>query len=180
VELFDHGEYRVRLSPDARPEMKVGLAPIAHGNAQVLILGSLPGEASLAVRQYYAHPTNHFWRLMEAVTDRSLVSLAYDDKIDTLRQCGIALWDMVAEGTREGSLDQSLKAYKTSDVTTLARSLPYLQLIAFNGGKAASLGARLVGIDDVERIQLPSSSAANTTPFAQKLLHWRRIAEFLV
>lgn len=161
------------------PTLKCGLAPVARADAKVLILGSLPGEASLAAGQYYAHPTNQFWRLVGAALDEELHTLPYAHKVERLADRGVALWDMVAEGRRRGSLDQHLVTHRLQDIASLVASLPELRLVAFNGNKAGLLASKLTSIDHVTRLQLPSSSAANTASFADKLNYWRRISDFL-
>ena len=144
-----------------------------------MILGSLPGEASLAARQYYAHPGNHFWRLMEKVIGRELVALDYPQRVERIQDQKIALWDMVASGVRKGSLDQALRPHRLQKVAGLSKELSDLRLIAFNGKTAAVLGAKMAGIDHVAQLQLPSSSAANTMPLVEKLRYWERLTDFL-
>jgi double-stranded uracil-DNA glycosylase len=161
------------------PRLKYGLAPVFRPDARVLILGSLPGEASLAANQYYAHPGNHFWRLMEKTIGHDLVALSYTERLDCLCDHHIALWDMVSVGTRRGSLDQTLRASSLQQIPQLARKLAGLRLIAFNGAKAGALGIALADISHIAKIQLPSSSAANTAQLDEKLRHWSRIADFL-
>mgnify|MGYP001766128088 CR=1 FL=1 len=164
---------------DARSGILHGLAPEAAGDARVLILGSLPGAASLARQRYYAHPRNQFWLLVEQATGHPLVALDYAARLEALRRCRIALWDMVAQGTRRGSLDQDLAVAALHDVAGLVAGLPDLALVGFNGTKAAALGRGLILPPGVERIVLPSSSPANTMPLARKLEGWRRIGEVL-
>jgi double-stranded uracil-DNA glycosylase len=163
----------------SEPLIKYGMAPLARSDARVLILGSLPGDASLAAQQYYAHPTNQFWRLIEKLVGQNLVGLGYDERGWALLNRRIALWDVVATGTRTGSLDQKLKVQGYQDIAMLVQSLSDLRLIAFNGTKAAAMGAQLSGIEHIHQLPLPSSSAANTTPFAEKLRYWTGILEFL-
>ncbi|MGL5836948.1 MAG: DNA-deoxyinosine glycosylase [Sphingorhabdus sp.] len=158
---------------------KFGLAPIADANAHILILGSLPGERSLADQRYYAHPQNQFWRLIGFTIGADLTALDYTDRIDILQAKGIALWDMVAVGKRPGSLDQDLKVEKLHDVAALVATLPQLRLVAFNGTKAAVLGRKIRDINQVQRITLPSSSPANTASFDQKLLQWQYLQNYI-
>lgn len=80
--------------------IKAGLPPIVRADARVLILGSLPGDASLAAQEYYAHPRNHFWRLVSGVTGCDLAALDYPARVNALLMVGIALWDVVAEAHR--------------------------------------------------------------------------------
>lgn len=159
--------------------IKFGLPPVARRDARILILGSLPGDASLAARQYYAHPRNHFWQLLGAILNEPLGAMAYPARIERLRKRRIALWDMVAQAKRPGSLDQALSVHSLQNVAGLAATLPNLRMIAFNGVKASVLGKGLILPDAIARITLPSSSAANTQPIPEKLRRWQHIGDFL-
>src|SRR5688500_1804559 len=86
-----------------------GLPPILNHETRVLSLGSFPGEASLAVKQYYAHPRNQFWPLLSAVLGEKLVELPYIERPARLQAHGIGLWDAIAACKREGSLDASIR-----------------------------------------------------------------------
>ena len=162
----------------------------AHADAdtRVLILGSLPGVASLAAHQYYAHPQNQFWRLVGGVIGVDLAALAYPDRLAALAAARIGLWDTIASAHRRGSLDGAIRAAETRDIAAFAATLPALRLIAFNGATAARLGrAALVDTGRLGRaalagtplalLDLPSSSAANARlPFAAKQAQWQALA----
>jgi TDG/mug DNA glycosylase family protein len=160
--------------------VKFGLPPIAARNARLFVLGSLPGDASLAARRYYAHPTNQFWRLLGAAIGEELQLLPYEQRLERLAERRIGLWDVIASASRRGSLDQAIREAEHNQVTHLLRDFPELRAIAFNGGTAASVGRRLIGARpaNVALIDLPSSSAANTRPLADKAAAWARLAEF--
>jgi hypoxanthine-DNA glycosylase len=159
--------------------LKVGLPAVARPDARLFILGSLPGDASLAARRYYAHPRNHFWRLLGLAIDEDLHSLAYERRLERLAEHRIGLWDVVASAVRCGSLDQAIRAPGHNRIDRLVRSYPDLQAIAFNGSTAAALGHRLIGRSEgVELIDLPSSSPANTRPIAQKAAAWAQLGRF--
>lgn len=158
---------------------KRGFPPVVDARTRVLILGSLPGDASLAAGQYYGHPRNAFWRLMEDVIDAKLVPLPYELRLDTLLAHGIGLWDVIGEAHRAGSLDAAIRDPAANDLVALIDTLPALRLVAFNGGAAAKLGGRLVG-DRVATLPLPSSSPAHAArSFADKAAVWRRMREAL-
>lgn len=151
---------------------KAGFPPVVDAATRVLILGSLPGEASLAARQYYGHPRNAFWRLMEGVLDTALVALAYEDRLPALLARRVGLWDVIAEAERPGSLDAAIRDPAANDLLALIDALPALRLVAFNGGTAAKLGGRLIG-DRVPTLALPSSSPAHAAKsFEQKATAW--------
>jgi TDG/mug DNA glycosylase family protein len=161
-------------------EIKRSFPPVVNPRTRLLVLGSLPGEESLARSQYYANPRNHFWRLIGAVTGSDLVALPYQARLDALLAAGVGLWDTVGSATRRGSLDGAIRGHRANDLAELAAGLPQLRAIGFNGGKSASLGAaQLAGRPDLALIPLPSSSPAYTRPFEEKLEQWMRLAPFL-
>jgi double-stranded uracil-DNA glycosylase len=155
--------------------------PIARADARVLILGSLPGQMSLARGQYYAQPYNAFWRIMGELVGAS-PDVPYHDRVDLLKQHHIAVWEVCAAGFRAGSLDSAiqLSTVRVNDFATFLRAHPGISLICFNGRKAEEIYTRKVRKEPravFERIRyasLPSSSAAHAgMPFAQKLALWR-------
>lgn len=155
--------------------------PVVDARTSVLILGSLPGEASLAAGQYYAHPRNAFWPLMDAVTERGISSLAYADRLLALRSKGIGLWDVIASAERSGSLDSAIRSPEAADLRSLVATLPWLQAVAFNGGTAARLGSRILQpcSDRLMLIPLPSSSPAHARPLSEKAGAWAQLRPFL-
>lgn len=156
--------------------------PVVDANTRLLILGSLPGEASLAAGQYYAHPRNAFWRLMGDLLDQAdLHQRPYPDRLAALRARGVGLWDTVAEAERIGSLDTAIRLPIHADLRGLAVALPDLQAIAFNGGKAAQLGRRILAGSAITAalVDLPSSSPAHARPFEEKRRQWSALARFL-
>jgi hypoxanthine-DNA glycosylase len=161
-------------------EVKRSFAAVADARTRVLVLGSLPGEESLARSQYYANPRNHFWRLIGAVTGAGLVALPYEDRLRALLEARVGLWDTVGAATRRGSLDGAIRAHRANDLADLAARLPELRAVGFNGGKSASLGMKqLAGRPDLALIPLPSSSPAYTRPFEEKLAEWMKLAPYL-
>ena len=156
---------------------KSSFSPVVDDRVRVLVLGSLPGEVSLAQRQYYAHPYNQFWRLMSDVTGQALRDLTYDERLRALLACRIGLWDVVADAHRQGSLDSSIREHAGNDLVGLVDALPELAAIAFNGGTAAKIGLKSLG-EHARRyrvLSLPSSSPAFTLPYGDKLEAWRAL-----
>ncbi|WP_374523901.1 DNA-deoxyinosine glycosylase [Sphingopyxis sp.] len=151
-------------------------APHVAADTRLLILGSLPGARSLAERQYYAHPTNQFWRLLGAVVERPLADMAYGDRLAALRRAKVGLWDVIRTARRRTSSDSDIREAEAHDLAALVAGLPDLRTIAFNGGKAAAIGRRrLPPLEAIALIDLPSSSAAHTIGFAAKLTQWMRL-----
>lgn len=146
---------------------------------RVLILGSLPGERSLAERRYYAHPQNQFWRLIGTAIDCDLAAMAYPDRLATLLANGVGLWDVVAHARRAGSTDAAIRDASANDLATLADRLPALRAVAFNGGTAATIGRPLLAGRDLALVSLPSSSPLHTVGLAAKQPAWRTLADWL-
>ena len=158
---------------------KRSMAPTGSANAQLLILGSLPGEVSLAAQRYYAHPTNQFWRLLGQAIGEDLAGLDYDLRPERLAARDIALWDVVAEAQRQGSLDGAIRGATPNELASYVATHPRLKAVAFNGKTAAAIGRRsLAGRPGLTFIDLPSSSAALTRPFAEKAAQWRALGRF--
>ena len=153
---------------------KRSFPPVVDERTVLLILGSLPGEQSLAAGRYYANPRNQFWALAGSVIGVDLPALEYDARLATLRAHGIGLWDTVAEATRQGSLDGHIRDHRPNDLLTLAERLPALRAIAFNGAKSAVIGQKLFTGQDhpYALVPLPSSSPAHARPLAEKMAAW--------
>ena len=161
------------------PIVKNGLPPVARSDARLFILGSLPGDASLAAGRYYAHPRNLFWRLVGGAIGEDLQALGYAERLERLMANGIGLWDVVARATRRGSLDQAIRSPGHNPLAGYFRGFDALEAVAFNGTAAAVAGRRLLGgIDRLALIDLPSSSPANTRPFAEKAIAWAELAQY--
>lgn len=158
-------------------QSKYCFPPVVNEQVRVLILGSLPGEASLAAARYYAHPRNQFWSLMSKVIDVDLISLEYEQRLNSMLNCSIGLWDVVASAHRQGSLDAALREVAFNDLQRLIRELPQLHVIAFNGKTAARAAGQLRSWTG-EIIVLPSSSPALTVSCHQKEKAWLVLRQF--
>jgi double-stranded uracil-DNA glycosylase len=162
--------------------VKYGLPPVARSNARLFILGSLPGDASIAGRRYYAHPSNQFWRLLGSSIGEELQPLSYEERLERLTDRGIGLWDVIASASRSGSLDQAIREAEHNRIEHLFRDFPDLRAIAFNGSTAASVGRKLIDKPNstLTLVDLPSSSAANTQAFHKKAKIWAELGQFVL
>lgn len=159
---------------------RIGFAPVIDADTRLLILGSLPGDASLKAAQYYAHPRNGFWPLIGGVLGEDLAALPYEQRLERLKARGVGLWDVIASAERSGSLDAAIRSPEAADLRGLVESLPKLKAVAFNGKLAAKMGRRiLTGLDRVERIDLPSSSPAHAIAFSAKGDSWDTLKKVL-
>jgi hypoxanthine-DNA glycosylase len=164
-----------------------GFPPIAASDARVLILGSLPGQASLAAQQYYAQPQNAFWRIMGELFDAGL-DVPYPERAERLRASGVALWDVCKAAVRPGSLDASidLNTVITNDFKRFLRAHPGIVHVCVNGGTAHRLYVRRVQpilpepLSSLPLHLLPSTSPAHASlRYAQKLECWRLLEKLL-
>ena len=138
----------------------------------------MPGVASLKARQYYAHPQNQFWKVIEALfgIDRRQ---PYAERIKALKARRVAVWDVLHSCVREGSLDTRIEDEAANDFRAFFRAHRALTHVYFNGAKAeASYRRHVLGaIDHPLRYQrLPSTSPAHASlPYRRKLRAWRVI-----
>jgi hypoxanthine-DNA glycosylase len=154
-------------------------APVATADARILILGSMPGVASLQAQRYYAHPRNAFWPIMARLLDFP-DDTAYDERLRCLTRARIALWDVLASCHRPGSLDSDIDpaSQVVNDFDSFLHAHPHIALICFNGSKAATTFRRQVAPTlrqhPLRCVQLPSTSPAHAAlPFDTKLARWR-------
>lgn len=160
--------------------VKTHFPPVVDADTRLLILGSLPGDASLRAAQYYAHPQNAFWRLVGGVVGVDLAALLYPDRLLALRAEGVGLWDVIARAVRPGSLDGAIRDAEAADLNRLVERLPRLRAVAFNGATAARIGRRtLRSGPDLRLIDLPSSSPAHTRSPASKAEAWSVLKPFV-
>lgn len=160
--------------------LSAGFAPISGPSARVLIVGSLPGRMSLERGEYYAQPQNTFWRIMGALFDAG-PDMPYGRRVNRLRECRVAVWDVCRAARRPGSLDSSIDAASIlpNDFATFLRDHPQIESIGFNGATAAKLYERLVlpdlppPLQGIGRRRLPSTSPAHASvSFEDKLSEW--------
>jgi TDG/mug DNA glycosylase family protein len=156
--------------------------PVASETARVLILGSMPGVASLRACQYYAHPRNQFWPIVGALLGFDPAG-AYQARLTAICSADLALWDVIESCTRASSLDSAIVAASVvpNDFPGFLATHPQIRRICFNGGTAERLYLRhvlpqLAAQPEIEHRRLPSTSPAHAAvPFAAKLSAWRAI-----
>jgi len=162
---------------DKNPRI-IGFPPISASGARVLILGSMPGTASLAANEYYAHPRNAFWKLMGILLDIPTGS-TYEVRTRALTEAGIAVWDVVLSCRRTGSLDTQIEpaSVRLNDFESFYSQHRHIQLVCFNGAAAErwyrASGPHLAGGPERKHVRLPSTSPAHAgLSFEAKLTAW--------
>ncbi|WP_198325236.1 DNA-deoxyinosine glycosylase [Permianibacter aggregans] len=157
-------------------------APVVFDNADTLILGSMPGVPSLQAQQYYANPRNAFWPMIATMAGKP-VPAHYQQRLPLLKHLGLALWDVIEECYRPGSLDSAINpdSVVVNDIPALLRQYPSIQRIAFNGRAAEATFKKHWRrtaeplLAEQQFLLLPSSSPAHASlSFEQKLAEWRQ------
>lgn len=140
---------------------KVCFDPISNKNTRIMILGSLPGDKSLELGEYYGHSRNRFWKILSTITAKTLPA-TYAEKKEFLLQSGIGVWDVAHKAKRSGSLDSTIKDEEPNDLNSFVAEHKNLQVIGFNGKKAELLFNKFFKRQSGLRyVSLPSSSPAN-------------------
>ncbi|CDT23845.1 DNA-deoxyinosine glycosylase [Sphingobacterium faecium] len=149
---------------------KQSFLPIEHKEIQILILGSLPGDKSIHEQQYYAHPQNRFWKLMQHIFNKT-APLSYPQKLDLLLENQIGLWDVCARAKRKGSMDLDIVEEIPNDLPHFISQHPRLKTIIFNGQKAHHVYEKhFTKSEHYQYYTLPSTSPANARYSLEKLL----------
>lgn len=168
--------------PEAGAERLQGLPPIVSASTRLLILGSFPGVASLRAQQYYGHPHNQFWKILQAIwpsVPMDTGANSYEKRSKWLLDRGLGLWDVYASCERSGSLDSAIRNPQVNDFASLKAHCPQLKMIAHNGGesfKHARLVRSSLGVEHFPLVKLPSTSPANASwNFERKLAAWRAV-----
>ncbi len=163
------------------PSTLIGLAPVISPETRLIVLGSFPSVASLASRQYYAHPRNQFWPVLSALWglqgDDALHRRPYPERVATALAHGLGIWDVYAQCQREGSLDSAIMQAELNPLHQLRMWAPDLRGVVHNGGESAR-HMKITQALGLPVVKLPSTSPANASwSFERKLAAWREAFE---
>lgn len=160
--------------------MKQAFPPLVNQNSKILILGTMPGEKSLELQEYYGNKGNSFWKLLFTLFDQPLPK-EYAVKKQLLEENDIALWDVLAYCERTGSLDSNIKNEKANDFESFYKQYPNIKHVFFSSKNASNFYDKYVGRkQNMHYSILPSPSGANASKsFLQKLEEWEAILEAL-
>ena len=160
-------------------------APVIGKNPRILVLGSMPGVASLEAVQYYAHPRNAFWPIMAELFGIDATA-DYERRIEQVGEAPLILWDTLKHCVRPGSLDSAIQrdSVEANDIPTLLNDFPQVKAVACNGATSANYFRKLVmpqlEASAIELLPMPSTSPANAgMTFTQKLEAWRHLLDFI-
>ena len=168
------------VSPAGKAIGKKAFAPIANEDSKILILGTMPGERSLALQQYYGHAGNHFWKIIYSLLGKPFRK-KYEDRKNLLLDKKIALWDVLEYCESKGSADSAIANEKANDFNSFYITHPKIKQVFFSSKKAEEFYDKYVGKKQrIDYAALPSPSSANTwKTFEDKLQDWRLILKHL-
>jgi hypoxanthine-DNA glycosylase len=149
---------------------------IVDEKTKILILGTIPGVASLKNQEYYGNPRNHFWKLIFSFYNLEEVPLIFDEKIKFLLSKNLGLWDVLKSCDREGSLDIAIKNQIENDFDSLFEKYRNIETLVFNGKESHRFFYKKYGqIKGITYYVMPSTSPANTMSFITKLQLWSTV-----
>ena len=148
----------------------------ADSRTKILVVGSMPGEASLKAGEYYAYKYNHFWPIIFTLFNKGESILDYQAKLNLLLSNNIGLWDSLKYCSRRGSLDKDIKLGRPNNFKALFKKYPSIKRVVFNGAAAYKFFKQFNDLQpDFDYLQMPSTSPANASKsFEEKLSIWRK------
>ncbi len=154
-------------------------APIVSEQSQVLIVGTMPGVASLEKQQYYGHPRNLFWPFLFEIFGKQF-SEDYSERVKLIRDEKLALWDTLEYCEREGSLDSKIEKERPNDISGLLEQFSNIHTVVCNGQAAMKYFRRFQSQINIDTVCMPSTSPANASISRDKKYEqWARIKEFV-
>lgn len=155
---------------------KTSFDPISNFDTTILILGTMPGDKSLELGEYYGHSRNRFWKIISTITN-NVLPLTYADKKALLLKSKIAIWDVAHKANRKGSLDSAIEDEEPNELDNFISKHKNLKVIGFNGTKSQALFDKYFDRKSgIKYISLPSTSPANTSiDFDNISKLWRQI-----
>ncbi len=161
--------------------MLKSFAPVIDDETEVMVIGTMPGEASLKAQEYYAYKHNLFWKIVAELLGGGAAFEDYESKLSCLRQAHIGLWDNLQYCERKGSLDSHIKNAQPNDFEALLRRFPKVRRLVFNGQQSYKFFKKFHPqlMAQFECVAAPSTSPANASVSAgDKLAAWRKALDF--
>ncbi|MCG9791058.1 DNA-deoxyinosine glycosylase [Flavobacterium algicola] len=168
-------EHSDQMQPTAT---KSSFAPISNPTIEILILGSLPGDKSIELNEYYGHPRNRLWKILATISHLAIPE-NYNEKLALINQLKIGLWDVANNANRTGSLDSAIKHEEPNDLDNFIIKHPKLKIIAFNGKTSEALFNKYFEKKNtITYLSLPSTSPANARFTFEKMCEaWQAILQ---
>ena len=160
--------------------MKSAFPPLVDCNSKILILGSMPGDKSLELQQYYGHPGNQFWKILFTLFNEPFTT-DYETRKQLLKNHHIALWDVLSHCERIGSSDSNIKNEIPNDFASFYREYPQIKHVFFDSKNVARFYKKHVGLNpDLNYYEIPSPSGLYASkPFVEKVKEWGIILDFV-
>lgn len=157
---------------------KKALPPLVDNSSQILIMGTMPGDQSIAKQEYYGNRGNHFWKIIFSVFEEEFSTL-YEDRKALLQRNRIALWNVLASCIREGSSDSKIKEETVNDFVHFHKQYPNIKYVFFESKAAAKIYQKYVtAIPELEYYTLPSTSGLNAgISLNEKMEMWKILAQ---
>lgn len=150
-----------------------GFKPLVGENPKILILGTAPGQESLATKEYYSSRTNSFWKIVGIIYNQGNEFQDYGQKVEVLKANHVAVWDVIHSCIRDGSSDKNIKNPEFNNLEQFLQKYPSISLVVFNGVKSKKFFDKCTKTDKNCKV-LPSTSRARAIPFAKKVDEWRQ------
>lgn len=150
----------------ADPPLLQGLPPILpNGKIKALILGSFPSIASLKHQQYYAHPQNHFWQVLQHCGVIKSATAHYTVRVAEVKAANLAIWDLYQKVIRPGSGDDQIRNEVPNNIEALWQERGPFPIL-LNGRRQREWNRHFKHLN-AETISLPSTSP--------RPLHWNTV-----
>lgn len=174
---MDVKQFKPSCTASDTTDVKTGFAPVVGDSPEVLILGSLPGDKSLEMQEYYANRSNQFWKILSSIfNDKTMLLYSYRERVAWLKEHKIALWDVCKGAERKGSSDTNIKNASLNDIPGFLAEHPSIKVIGLNGSDAQDRFNTAFRDIRVPVVNLTSSSGLNTHyKFQAKIENWKRL-----
>lgn len=151
------------------------IPPIYDENSRILILGSFPSVKSRESQFFYGHPQNRFWKVLAEIFGEE-IPVSVGEKKKLLLDNHVAVWDVIASCTIEGSSDSSIKNVLPNDLSCILNAADIRQIYC-NGGTSYRLFCKYCEpVLKRAAVKLPSTSPANASYRLERLVEeWKQI-----
>lgn len=143
--------------------------PVVDESSEILVLGTVPGNVSLATGEYYAQSGNLFWTIIQQLFNEGKPFSSYDEKIKCLKANHIALWDTLKACDRKGSTDNAIQREELNDIDLFLKQHPRIRKIVFNGKKPSAYYQPSV----LYAVALSTSPANRNFSDEQRIQSWK-------
>jgi hypoxanthine-DNA glycosylase len=164
-----------KISTSEKSNFKKGLKPIIFEDTEILILGTMPGDESLKLNEYYSFANNSFWKIINRIYSPKVFLSDYQNKVALLKANKIGLWDVLLHCERKGSLDSNITEGLVNDFSSFLEKHKKIKAILFNGKDSQRYFFRhFECLDSINYVLMPSTSSSLTKTYEFKLSFWEK------